>query len=530
MATVVFCNVGTTDVRVDGEFPEEPPRAAGEALLQQSDLDGERLTFPVIQPALEYVLRQTQKIARLVFIGTDQQHEHYRQFDTLHFARLAADVLAARYSEQIEATAVACVGLEPPIDPSLYDEAFSAYDQILRQNIEGEYDACYVLPTGGLPACNTALILQGIGIFAERCHVVYCSENGEPWPLQIGHQITRVMRNAAAIELLNQFDFAAASRLLAWDNHVDEVSMALIAYASARLDFDFDGARDALETAISKSTGDLRQMLHAPRQELDKLLAEEELARIGEMYHNARIAWDNGRYVAYLGRLIRFQEAVLRYLVTNYFQEAGSQMQEAFSSLAIRPDLRHLLISLLERQAAHEPPRADLYANAETLQRLRENMVEYFNVSELRDLCFDLAIDYESLPGEAKPDKVRELIDYTRRTDHLVELVEALRLRRPQAQWGEEVETAVANPGNLRAACAALRRIDHLVPLRNTSIVGHGFRGVSADIILEEYNADPEVDVSFHPVQDMAIICGVIDIPLVNPFRDIRDVIIRRLR
>jgi len=66
------------------------------------------------------------------------------------------------------------------------------------------------------------------------------------------------------------------------------------------------------------------------------------------------------------------------------------------------------------------------------------------------------------------------------------------------------------------------------VPLRNASIIGHGFRGVSKNIILEEYN-DADTDVEYNPVQDMALICGVLNIPLVNPFRDVRDLIRRRL-
>jgi len=44
------------------------------------------------------------------------------------------------------------------------------------------------------------------------------------------------------------------------------------------------------------------------------------------------------------------------------------------------------------------------------------------NDSELRDLCFELHIDYESLPGEGKAAKARELVSFCERRDRLPEL------------------------------------------------------------------------------------------------------------
>ncbi len=41
--------------------------------------------------------------------------------------------------------------------------------------------------------------------------------------------------------------------------------------------------------------------------------------------------------------------------------------------------------------------------------QLRQSLVESFDENELRDLCFDLRIDYESLPGDGKSARAREL-------------------------------------------------------------------------------------------------------------------------
>ena len=67
------------------------------------------------------------------------------------------------------------------------------------------------------------------------------------------------------------------------------------------------------------------------------------------------------------------------------------------------------------------------------LPQLRDILATYFSDGELRDLCFDLGIDYESLPGEGKASKARELVAYCQRRDRLTDLETACRRLRPNA-------------------------------------------------------------------------------------------------
>jgi tetratricopeptide (TPR) repeat protein len=61
---------------------------------------------------------------------------------------------------------------------------------------------------------------------------------------------------------------------------------------------------------------------------------------------------------------------------------------------------------------------------------LRDFIDRYFDDNELRDLCFDLDIDYESLPTIGKSAKIRELITYCERHERYQELEElCLKLR-----------------------------------------------------------------------------------------------------
>jgi hypothetical protein len=70
--------------------------------------------------------------------------------------------------------------------------------------------------------------------------------------------------------------------------------------------------------------------------------------------------------------------------------------------------------------------------------KLRQNLVAVFNDSELRDLCFDMNVDYESLNGENKADKARELIAFCERRQSVPDLVARCRELRPNTSWEGE--------------------------------------------------------------------------------------------
>jgi hypothetical protein len=67
---------------------------------------------------------------------------------------------------------------------------------------------------------------------------------------------------------------------------------------------------------------------------------------------------------------------------------------------------------------------------------LRKQLNASFDIEELKTLCSDLGVDYDSLTGEGKAAKVRELIAYYDRrgtTDELI--MAAYRLRPNQRRW-----------------------------------------------------------------------------------------------
>ena len=76
------------------------------------------------------------------------------------------------------------------------------------------------------------------------------------------------------------------------------------------------------------------------------------------------------------------------------------------------------------------------------MTRLRRTLIRCFDENELRDLSFDLGVDYESLPGEGKGAKARELIAYLARRGRLADLVEIAQELRPNVDWEDVSEVA----------------------------------------------------------------------------------------
>lgn len=68
-------------------------------------------------------------------------------------------------------------------------------------------------------------------------------------------------------------------------------------------------------------------------------------------------------------------------------------------------------------------------------KRLRNNLQNHFDKTELREICFDSNIDYDNLSGKNKTEKVMELIKYFERRNQLPQLTTICQNLRPNIAW-----------------------------------------------------------------------------------------------
>jgi hypothetical protein len=81
--------------------------------------------------------------------------------------------------------------------------------------------------------------------------------------------------------------------------------------------------------------------------------------------------------------------------------------------------------------AGNDEPEARTRLEREQLADLRQTLSLRFSESELRDLVFDLGLDYDNLPGDNKAGKARELVAYCDRHGLIDELDETIQRSRP---------------------------------------------------------------------------------------------------
>ena len=111
--------------------------------------------------------------------------------------------------------------------------------------------------------------------------------------------------------------------------------------------------------------------------------------------------------------------------------ERSATMEAALS----RERAESLAAATVRVSAAPTIPAHPTDLTPEQSRTLRMKLCEYYTMDELRTICADLDVDFESLGGESKEGKARELISYLERQARIHELLQVCAERRPHVQW-----------------------------------------------------------------------------------------------
>ena len=74
-------------------------------------------------------------------------------------------------------------------------------------------------------------------------------------------------------------------------------------------------------------------------------------------------------------------------------------------------------------------------AELKTRDTFHAQMAHAFNLDGVRDMCFDLKVNFDELPGDTLSDKCRELYLFMEKRGDLHRLVEICQRERPSANW-----------------------------------------------------------------------------------------------
>ena len=84
-----------------------------------------------------------------------------------------------------------------------------------------------------------------------------------------------------------------------------------------------------------------------------------------------------------------------------------------------------------ETKPANEKPAVTGY----NLADIKGKITRFFDLSEIRGLCFGLSIDHENLAGSTKQDLVQSLLEYCDRNDMMNDLLSKLKEKRTHVSW-----------------------------------------------------------------------------------------------
>lgn len=448
MTVIFLANVGSSDLQLDNGNRITPPRPAGKELLERwakpgEDLSG-RLRLPILVPSLREVLAIHQQIDHLTLFATDQSDPRYRATDTLHFAELARRWLQSR-PEFANVLGEIQVNTLNDASPATYDSTFAAYAFRVASLDNDEITACYVGITGGTPAMNMALLFHAVRVFGSRCQAVYKRPDPEEpaFPLDIGTQLRQSVSRQAVVAALERKDFAATLALMEEAGGYDDDLVALTRYGKQRLNFDFDSARSSLSRAIASGyrRPALRDLATAAIRDLDRLRARDSGARLAELTHNAAVAYQAQRYVAFLGRVYRFQEALLRWIMENVCDLPTDMSPE-------------------HREETRREWKKRIEDHAKLQAFLKKQTIG------------DRPLDYEQITRPTMEAIIRFVRDQNERADGTPYLDKRSR-------------------GLFYGGSKKFTEFNQLANLRNRTIIAHDFQGVSAAIVEAKYAGDP---------------------------------------
>lgn len=146
---------------------------------------------------------------------------------------------------------------------------------------------------------------------------------------------------------------------------------------------------------------------------------------------------------------------------------------------------------------------------------LRQRLETYFNESELRNLSFDLGVDYESLPGEGKASKARELVAYCERHGLTSRLIALCAQLRPNLSWGnvstQSGSTGASGTGTTEAAERAeeVKRLRAKLKVNKDRLFQRELQkatyGISADpsILIDIENLEREIADLNRQIQEL---------------------------
>ncbi len=325
MSIMLICTLGSRDLLLSDKMVK-PARTEGEKIFRDYENLKSQLTYPIVKKALNHIFERHERIDRLVFVATNQDpavtSQKYLEHDTVEFARIISSLIKDQYGHNIKEIKTCNISKDPAYLDSMFkffEENFFGSGACNNAFKIDNLDICYVEQTGGIPAANMALLYQSINRFKDKCKILYVTETSNvAFSLEISNIILDEKRKSLLPHLAKNYDYASLSAHLDEKKEDEKFLLRLCQYARHMLYFDVDKARIIANDAMGEFC-EKRHIFEELISGLQGLENKNHESLILELFYNMQIKYHRQEFVDFLGRIYRFEEAVLRYLVEREF-------------------------------------------------------------------------------------------------------------------------------------------------------------------------------------------------------------------
>lgn len=297
------------------------PLEAGNKIIEYHMQD--LVEYPIIKPAIDYVLSIRSKINKLILICTDQKfaEKRFRDLDTIYFAQIIEKLIRKQYSiEQIESIHQ----IEIDSNVTNYGKMYDFFDQRLPQILK-KNDSCnlYIYPQGGIDAINFQALLKCIELFPNTFHLYKSESNNDIEPSDFPKKFRTNMESQKIPSLIDKFYY---HEVYSSDPYIK----LLTAYSQERLMLNFEGAFKVLDNANIDTP--LIEMLKSRAQDLFNLSLNNEISYLKDFYLSIKIAYRKQDYSAFLLKIYALCESFLKdeaciYLKVENYNTADSDAE-----------------------------------------------------------------------------------------------------------------------------------------------------------------------------------------------------------
>ena len=432
MRSIVIANIGNSDLGKE-EKPYFDMRRNNIYEHSKQLYESRRYDFGAIllEPVIKEIVKEYE-IERLYLFATKQRPVHPK--DTIYVAYIVKEILDREFGfgERIEVVQID----ENPAD---YDTMFGLYEGEMGR-ISTDADVIHVSITGGTPAQNMALLIKSLLAFGNKVQVVYkLMGSKEVEKFKIGEAIVKILLMEQLKALKKRHLYGSAAQLAEKYNLLELKEILMLKAKEHRVLFNFEESVKVLRKVLNGAHGEERARIKSEIEDIERIeeglkgrerFSEEYFltyrALIKELVYNMKLKWDQGAYADFLGRLFRFEEAVLRYTFEKEFN-----------------------VSTEIDESKEYPAFKEIIESNNKLKRFLEESGIKSEEPNRRTLFMILTFLKKENPDRTDIKEIQEIIG----------------------------------------------KIEKLADLRNKSILGHGFKGISRDRIKEIYRRDILSDI-----------------------------------